>query len=59
MFNWLTAAILCEELFGTPLDIKEGYFICPSCGELIYKCDWEDHDNWEECPICGEVFEEG
>ena len=56
MFDWHTAGTYCEEVYGIALDTKEGYFVCPSCGEMIYEDDWHDHDDWEVCPICGDYF---
>ena len=57
--GWLEAGTYCEEEFGMRLDTKEGWFVCPECGEPILEEDWVDHDNWEECPICGFNFFEG
>jgi predicted RNA-binding Zn-ribbon protein involved in translation (DUF1610 family) len=58
MYTWLEAAVYCEETFGVYVNMKEGFFICPECGEPIYECDWSNHD-WDECPICGWNFMEG
>ena len=57
--GWLEAGTYCEEEFGMRLDTKEGWIVCPECGEPILEEDWVDHDNWEECPICGFNFFEG
>lgn len=57
--NWHTAAVMCEELYGVHVNMKEGFFICPECGEPIYESDWEDYLEWDECPVCGFLFEEG
>lgn len=57
--NWHTAAVMCEELYGVHVDMKEGFFICPECSEPIYESDWEDYLEWDECPACGFLFEEG
>ena len=51
MFTWLEAAVLCEELYGVETNMKEGYFVCPECGEMLLSEDWSDY-NWETCPIC-------
>lgn len=51
MFTWLEAAVMCEELYGTEVNMKEGWFVCPECGELLLCEDWEHHC-WESCPIC-------
>jgi anaerobic ribonucleoside-triphosphate reductase len=37
MYTWLQAAVYCEETFGIHVNMKEGFFICPECGE--YACD--------------------
>ena len=59
-----TVALYCERNYGTLYDRDEEFFICPECGEPIYKDDWRDNDfflgnppfNWKEphyyCPIC-------
>ena len=59
MYTWLQAAVYCEETFGVPVDMKEGFFICPECGEPIYECDWDAYSEWECCPICEWNFTEG
>ena len=51
MGTWLEAAVYCEETFGMSLNTKEGYFVCPECGELLFEQDWKGH-SWEVCPIC-------
>lgn len=56
MGTWLEAATFCEEIYGIVLNTKEGFFICPNCGEPIYERDWENHNDWYECPICAESF---
>lgn len=58
MFTWLEAAIMCEELYGAEVNTKEGYFVCPECGEVIYESDWRGYDNWSICPVCEMAFEE-
>lgn len=50
--SWERAKELCEEDYGTYVDEEEGFFICPECGEPIYKCDWEEYKDWNICPIC-------
>lgn len=58
MYTWLEAAVYCEQTFGVHVDMKEGFFVCPECGEPIYECDWRSHD-WDYCPICEFDFMEG
>ena len=53
--DWLVAGTYCEETFGATLNSKEGYFVCPECGELLFEMDWENHD-WSVCPICDFEF---
>ena len=59
MLSWLTAAVYCEEVYGVQVDMNEGFFVCPECGELIYECDWDAYSDWSVCPICEFNFEEG
>ena len=59
MYTWLEAAVYCEETFGVHVNMEEGFFICPECGEPIYECDWDEHPDWSECPICEWNFVEG
>lgn len=55
--DWLSAGTYCEEVYGMTLNTKEGYFVCPECGEPLDAEDWPHHD-WSECPICGFDFME-
>ena len=55
--NWEKAAKFCEETFGSYVDWEERFFHCPECDDIVYECDWEDHD-FEICPICEFNFEE-
>lgn len=59
MKRWKDAAKYCRREYGVYVDNGEGFFICPECGESIYAEDWEDYENWDECPICGFNFKEG
>lgn len=59
MNSWHEAGTYCEETYGMRLDTKEGFFVCPECGEPIYEIDWHKHDDWDVCPICGFNFWEG
>ena len=58
MMTWLEAAVYCEETFGVHVNMKEGFFVCSECGELLLSEDWPKH-NWECCPICESNFMEG
>ena len=58
MFSWLEAGTYCEDVYGMTLDVEEGYFVCPECGEPIYETDWPRSGD-DECPVCGFVFMEG
>ena len=59
MNTWHEAGTYCEEVYGMTMNTKEGYFVCPECGEPIYEEDWRKHDEWDVCPICGFNFWEG
>ena len=62
--TWKEIAKRCEEIYGTYVDLDEGFFICPECDEPIYRCDWREIDFTlgEEyygriyCPVCEEVI---
>ena len=55
--NWEKTAKFCEETFGSYVDWEERFFHCPECDDVVYECDWEDHD-FEICPIGEFNFEE-
>ena len=59
MKRWKDAAKYCRREYGVQVDNGEEFFICPDCQEPILKEDWEDHENLDECPICGFNFKEG
>ena len=59
MKRWKDAAKYCRREYGVQVDNGEEFFICPDCGEPIYREDWEDDENWDECPICEFNFKEG
>ena len=55
MGTWLEAGVYCEETFGTAMNAKEGFFICPECGEPLFEEDFKGH-RWDTCPICDFEF---
>ena len=59
MKRWKDAAKYCRREYGVQVDNGEEFFICPDCGEPIYREDWEDYENWDKCPICEFNFKEG
>lgn len=59
MKRWKDAAKYCRREYGVQVDNGEEFFICPDCCEPILKEDWEDYEDWDECPICGFNFKEG
>lgn len=56
--TWHEVAEYCEETFGSYVNWDEGFFICPECAEPIYETDWEDHPDWNCCPICEASWED-
>lgn len=62
MDTWTKVAKYCEKEYGTYVDWEEEFFICPVCGDMVYKCDWQDNDFFFHgrfngqylCPICEE-----
>ena len=55
MGTWLEAGVYCEETFGVDMNAKEGFFVCPECGELLFEDDFKEHC-WDTCPICDFEF---
>ena len=49
---WEVTAHLVEEAYGSYVDFKDRFFICPECEESIYESDWTDEE-LKVCPICG------
>ena len=50
---WKEIALELEEIYGAYVEYEEGFFICPECGEPVYKEDWDDGDFEDcKCPIC-------
>ncbi len=51
---WEENAKTAEQLYGSFVNWKERFYLCPECGEPVYKCDWSEEDLKEMiCPICG------
>ena len=48
--EWRRVSYLMKEIFGTEVDMEEGFFRCPECDEPIYEGDYSDYS---ECPVCG------
>lgn len=51
MGTWLEAGVYCEEVFGMSLNTKEGYFVCPECGEPLFLKE-EDKNGTGNNPVC-------
>lgn len=56
-WTWNYCARYCEKTYGTYVDWDEEFFLCPECGEPIYKSDWEEHESWTACPVCEWAFD--
>lgn len=61
MIEWFEASKIIAEEYGTQVDYEEEFFICPECGEPIYKEDTmkfetgvEDGNTFFICPVCEE-----
>lgn len=64
---WDRISKYCARTYGVQVDNDDEFFICPECGEPIYKCDWRDSDYflghiyplgkavWH-CPVCETVL---
>ena len=54
---WEARAKEVEEVYGGFVDWDEAFYICPECGEPVYKCDWnEDELTKFLCPICEDGY---
>lgn len=50
---WEARAKEVEEIYSGYVDWKEAFYICPECGEPVYKCDWDEDELMKFlCPIC-------
>jgi len=67
---WEKLAARVEKLYGTHVNWRDGFFLCPECGEPIYQIDWNDEDYTKGrffhgrlrlyCPVCEEkLVDEG
>lgn len=61
MIKWFKASEIVREEYGMQVDYEEEFFICPECGEPIYKEDYrefetgiEDGNTFFVCPVCEE-----
>lgn len=59
--EWKKAADIVADEYGTQVDYKEEFFVCPECGEPILKEDYpefeagiEDGNTFFICPVCEE-----
>lgn len=50
---WEYNAKTIEKEYGNYVNWEERFYICPECGEPVYKSDWDDETLDEFiCPIC-------
>ena len=55
-FWWEKNAKDVASIYGSHVDWEERFYECPSCGEPIYECDWEEVDLIKVyCPICEDI----
>ena len=57
VWSWQYVATFVEKHYGSYVDWNEEFFICPVCGELIYKCDYSIMDLGMICPVCEATIE--
>lgn len=51
--TWEEVAKYLSKEYGTFVDWKERFYICPECDEPILEEDWGDREgHFEICPIC-------
>lgn len=57
--SWESNAKIVENVYGGQVDWQDEFFICPECGEPIYKCDWTPYElEVALCPVCDFVEED-
>ena len=52
-WTWEYTANYVEVVLGGYVDWEEEFFNCPECSEPIYKSNWDEHEPWQICPVCG------
>lgn len=57
-WSWTYVATFLERDYGAYVDWEEEYYICPECGEPIYKCDYPHMELRMMCPVCESMIEE-
>lgn len=57
-WSWQDVANFVEKDYGGYVDWDEEFFLCPECGEPIYKCDYHYIDMGMICPVCEIMVEE-
>ena len=57
-WSWTYVAIFLERDYDAYVDWEEEYYICPECGEPIYKSDNPYIELGMICPVCEYNIEE-
>ena len=53
MLAWMTNARTVDLVYGGYVDWVAKFYICPECGEPIFRSDWSEEDLEDFiCPIC-------
>ena len=51
--QWKENMKIAQEEYGSFVNLEDGFYLCPECGEPIYNEDWTDEELKESiCPIC-------
>ena len=58
VWSWQYIATFVEKDYAGYVDWDEEFFICPECGEPIYKCDYPYISMGMICPVCETMVEE-
>ena len=58
VWSWQYVATFVEEDYSGYVDWDEEFFLCPECGEPIYKCDYSYISMGMICPVCETMVEE-
>ena len=52
------ATHVIKEEYGGYVDWQEGFYLCPECGEPVYRDDYPHFEAGMICPICEAMIEE-
>lgn len=52
VWSWERVATFIEKEFDTYINWEEEFFVCPECGDPVFKADYPMIEVGMLCPIC-------